>query len=76
MEDRLKFVRVWIVSGLRSVELQAGKAGIEPILRRKTCVGPLFHDPAALHHDDAVCRAYGGEPVRNHQCCAGFHQPI
>ena len=37
---------------------------------------PLFNDLSVSHDEDAIRLPDGGEPVRNDEACAPFHQVV
>ena len=58
------------------VELAVVKLRIKSALCHQAIVRALLHNVATLHAEDEIRIADGGEPVRNDEACAPFHQVV
>jgi len=58
------------------VELAVVKLRIKSALCHQAIVRALLHNVATLHAEDEIRIADGGEPVRNDEASAPFHQGV
>ena len=57
-------------------ELHFPEVGVDAVVRQQLGVRANFRDVAAVHDYDAVGAFDGGEPVRDHERRAAFHQGV
>lgn len=57
-------------------ELQFGEACVQIIFTYQLIMRACCHDAAMVHHHQAVCFFYCGQPVGDNQCSATLHQAL